>query len=116
MSAELEAQAEEETSCAEGTESSQKEFKRKDNYRSIWVGLNSLFKIASMDGTLNTSQGMMSHWVLTPPLAGPNGSTGNPELPNIQTSPMTIRSPPHLNVHYFGKRAYFISQVKRKKK
>lgn len=64
----------------EGTESSQKEFKRKGNYRSIWMDLNLLFKIASMDGTLNWSWGRMSHCVLIPPLACPNGCTGNPEL------------------------------------
>jgi len=84
ISMELEAEAEEETAHVEGKESSQKEFKRKDNYRSIWVGLNSLFKIASMYGILNSSWGMMSHWVLTPLLTCPNGCTGNPELHNVQ--------------------------------
>lgn len=111
MGMELEAQAEEETAHAEGIESSQKGFKRRDNYRSIRVGLNSLFKTASLAGILNSSQGMMSHWVLTPPLACPNGCTGNPELHNIQTSSVSIRSPLNLNMHYFGKRTYFISRV-----
>lgn len=115
MSTELEAQAEEQTACVEGIESSQEEFKRKDNYRSIRVGLNSFFKIVSMDGILSSSQGMMSHWVLTPPLTCPNGCTRNPELHNIQALSMSTGSPLNLNVHYFGKRAYFISQVQKKK-